>query len=220
MCIEAISNAICRTQDIVFEGVDTTKRCFERNFNCTVEELSLKVYHVAIFLLVAISASLLFIVNSTFFALGAFTALFHKESFDDAILRIQTIWLTQSCTRQAIMAFVSILAWPLSSLMMGAYICSSLQDEAFTIVHQPEGYNGDGGPHASPDSSEEGPAINTIGPRNGFSLPAAANSAPRPAPAIPVQALEASADQSEEGLPPSQLALSVTGADFSSPSAV
>jgi hypothetical protein len=178
MCIEAVSHVVYGTQNIVYEGIDTTKRCFERNFNCTVEDLALKIYNVTVFILIALSASALCYYNSPFFALGAFSALFYKESFDDAILRVQMIWQAQGCCKQVCMITAGLAAWPivlsLSSILMGAYLSSSLQDEAFSIVEQREGCNDIARPHPSPESPEE---RLTMDSRPKTSLPPAAQHA-------------------------------------------
>lgn len=142
-CIKAISSAISSAQSVVYEGVDTTKRIFEKNFDCKVEDVALKVYQVFMFILVAISAALLYLSNSTFFMIGAISSFFNKKSLDEATLKIQNVWLAQNFCRQACIVFVCALAWPISlsitSFMMGAYITSSLQDEAFPEEVQEEG---------------------------------------------------------------------------------
>jgi hypothetical protein len=153
--ISAISQTVFSIHDGICEGAQVAKRAFEKYCGCTVEELAQKVYNVSMFVFVSIVAALLYLSNSTFFVLGVVTAFFHKDSIDNAILRIQNTWLHQSYCRQASMLLLGALAWPITlsvaSFLMGAHICSYLQDEA-----QVEGEDVDGHDEPPPAGGSNG----------------------------------------------------------------
>src|SRR5437879_1702332 len=83
-------------------------------FGMDVQELAKQIHKVALEVFVFVISTILFLANSSIFAIGALYGVVSSENMREMLESIQDVWERQEFVSRALITLAALFAWPIA----------------------------------------------------------------------------------------------------------